>query len=247
MFTGLVEELGTLARLELRGPGRRAFIHTTLGRANAGRASEPLVLGESISVNGVCLTVDRVIAEGFEADVSTETVARSTLGSLSSGARVNLERATPLGARMGGHVVLGHVDGIATLVESKLTGDAREATFALDASLAPFIAEKGSIAIEGVSLTVNSVEDRASGTRFSVMLIPHTMGKTTLDSLRVSSRANIEVDVLARYVQRQLQTGARHPSRGPGEAAADDPDGGRDDPRTDDERLLEKLRRSGYA
>jgi riboflavin synthase len=160
---------------------------------------------------------------------------------------VNLERATALGARMGGHVVLGHVDGIASLVEVEKAGDAQRTTFEVDASLAPFIAEKGSIAIEGVSLTVNTVDDRGERTRFSVMLIPHTIGKTTLTSLRVSSRANIEVDVLARYVQRQLQTSARHPSLAAAKASADDPDGGRDDQLTDDERLLEKLRRSGYA
>ncbi len=223
MFTGLVEDLGTLARLDLRGPGRRAVIHTRLGH------TEALVLGESIAVNGVCLTVDHILAEGFEADVSSETLARSTLGELRGGARVNLERATKLGGRMGGHVVLGHVDGIGTLVEQAAVGEATRATFETDGSLGRFLATKGSVAVDGVSLTTNEVEDHGGRTRFAIMLVPHTIERTTLASLRVSSHANIEVDVLARYVLRQLS-----PNRS-------------EDGHADDERFLEKLRRGGYA
>lgn len=223
MFTGLVEDLGTLARLDSRGPGRRAVIHTRLG------ASEPLVLGESVAVNGVCLTVDRILGEGFEADLSSETLERSTLGTLGGGARVNLERASKLGGRMGGHVVLGHVDGLATLVELVKVGEATRATFETEAGLGRFLATKGSVAIDGVSLTSNEVVDHGDRTHFSVMLVPHTIEKTTLTSLRVSSHANIEVDVLARYVLRQLS-----PPRS-------------EDGHSDDERFLEKLRRGGYA
>ena len=153
---------------------------------------------------GVCLTVDRIVAGGFEADMSTETLARSTLGGIGPGARVNLERATPLGGRMGGHMVLGHVDATGELVEARREGDAQHTKFHTEASLARFVAEKGSIAIDGVSLTVNDVSDAGGRLGFSVMLVPHTLAKTTLPDLRPGAKVNLEVDVLARYVERQL-------------------------------------------
>jgi riboflavin synthase len=202
--------------------------------------TEPLELGESISVAGVCLTVTRILPNGFTADVSSETLDKTTLGKLAVPARVNLERATPLGGRMGGHVVLGHVDGIGRVVAVEPSGDARRVTFETERGLAPYLAQKGSVAVDGVSLTVNEVADQPSTVRFGVMLVPHTLGATTLPALAIGSHVNLEMDVLARYVERQL--GLRGASVG-GEA--------RDDAAAHqssaDERLLEKLRGGGYT
>lgn len=220
MFTGLVEEVGTVTRIERGGASARITVRASMG---------PLVLGESISVNGVCLTVDRMVDGGFEADMSSETLARSTLGALSTSSRVNLERATPLGGRLGGHLVLGHVDAAGTLVEATQVGGAQRTVFIAPAEIARYFAAKGSIAIDGVSLTVNDIEDVGGGVRFSVMLVPHTLGRTTLLDLRPGSKVNLEVDVLARYVERQLGL-AR-----PAETAS-----------KDESSLLEKLRSGGY-
>lgn len=220
MFTGLIEEVGTVGRLLKSGAaGARASIGTTLG---------PLVLGESVAVNGVCLTVDRIVGGGFEADLSAETLDSSTLGTLPGGARVNLERATQLGARMGGHIVQGHVDGVGKIVAVELSGQARRVAIAAPAELAPLVAHKGSIAIDGVSLTVNEVTDLADGFRFSVMLVPHTLANTTLLELPVGTAVNLEVDVLARYIERQLKVARK-------DAAV-----------KDESSLLEKLRSGGY-
>lgn len=220
MFTGLIEEVGTVGRLLKSGAaGARASIGTTLG---------PLVLGESVAVNGVCLTVDRIVGGGFEADLSAETLNSSTLGTLPGGARVNLERATQLGARMGGHIVQGHVDGVGKIVAVELSGQARRVAIAAPAELAPLVAHKGSIAIDGVSLTVNEVTDLADGFRFSVMLVPHTLTNTTLLELPVGTAVNLEVDVLARYIERQLKVARK-------DAAV-----------KDESSLLEKLRSGGY-
>lgn len=221
MFTGLVEEIGRISRVERTSTGARLAIESRLG------AHEPLVLGESIAVLGVCLTVDRLRDFGFEADASRETLERTTLGALGPGAAVNLERASRLGARMGGHVVLGHVDGVGTLRAIVPSGEARRVELELPAELAPFVAEKGSITLDGVSLTLNSVADRAAGPLVSVMLVPHTLGRTTLESADPGARINVEVDVLARYVQRQL-----------GLASGATP--------KDESSLLEKLKTGGY-
>lgn len=194
MFTGLVEEKGTLAARVARGPGARLTIRCSLG------ASEPLVMGESISVDGCCLSVVAIAPDGFEIDASAETLARTTLGALALGAAVNLERATKLGERMGGHVVSGHVDGVATLVERCPLGEAIVLAFEVPAPLARFVAEKGSICVSGVSLTVNAV----AGARFEVAIIPITRQVTNLDQLAVGAKVNVEVDLLARYVARAL-------------------------------------------
>jgi riboflavin synthase len=229
MFTGLVEVVGAIARLEPRGQSARV-------RVDVGElaAKEPLVLGESISVNGACLTVQAIVAGGFEADLSSETLARTTLGELRAGSRVNLERATPLGGRMGGHMVLGHVDATARVSEARLVGDAQLTVFEVGREMAPYLAFKGSVAIEGVSLTVNALEDAGDQVRFSVMLVPHTLAQTTLPALKPGARVNVEADVLARYIERQLKLLA-HPgggAGGPGEQS--------------DRSLLEKLRSGGY-
>lgn len=221
MFTGLVEEIGRVSRVERTSTGARLAIESRLG------AHEPLVLGESVAVLGVCLTVDRLRDFGFEADASRETLERTTLGALGPGAAVNLERASKLGARMGGHVVLGHVDGVGKLRAVVPSGEARRIELEFPADLAPFVAEKGSITLDGVSLTLNSVVDHASGPIVSVMLVPHTLGRTTLESAEPGAHINVEVDVLARYVQRQLGLVTAPAAK-------------------DESSLLEKLKTGGY-
>jgi riboflavin synthase len=233
MFTGLVETVGTLRRRLGGGSTARALIETSIGRGEA------LVLGESISVNGACLTVDRILEGGFEADLSAETLARTTLGALTAGTRVHLERATPLGGRMGGHTVLGHVDGVGTVTARTAVGDAICLEVRAEAELARFIAAKGSIALDGVSLTLNTVKD-GGGVVFEVMLVPHTLSRTLLGERAPGARVNIEVDVLARYVARELEVGGA-PEQRPAGRAGDEHD-------VDvDKRLLEKLRAGGWV
>ena len=230
MFTGLVETTGILRQRAGR-PVARASIETTLS---------PLELGESISVNGACLTVDRVVAGGFECDMSGETLDRTTLGELALGAGVHLERSTPLGGRMGGHMVLGHVDAVGRVTAREPRGDAIRFEVTIPADLGRYVAPKGSIAIDGVSLTLNDVGPLdlggQSGGRVAVavMLVPHTVGRTLLGEMRAGARVNIEVDVLARYVARQLEFSGR--GRQAGDPHADD-----------DQRLLDKLRSGGWT
>ncbi len=219
MFTGLVETKGTLERItgsHEAGSGRdsRLVVRGELG-------PEPLALGESIAVDGVCLTVAAIVKPGpglciFEADASAETLAKTTLRDLTAGTHVNLERAVTLGARMGGHIVSGHVDGVGTIVEKTPLGGAVKVTFQVPADLCRYIAQKGSICVSGVSLTVNNVADD----RFDVVLVPHTRDKTSLDALPVGSRVNLEVDLLARYVARLLECGRSSPSS-PDHASSD--------------------------
>ena len=235
MFTGLVETTGLLVRRSGRSGTARALIETDLG---------PLSLGESVSVHGACLTVARIGPHGFEADISTETLARTTLGAVPLGGRVHLERATPVGARLGGHIVLGHVDGIGRVASRDAVGDTLRLAVATPRDLARFVAPKGSIAVDGVSLTLNGVTDSATEVTFDVMLVPHTLERTALGDLRPGSQVNIEVDVLARYVARQLElTGSASPSLGVKEGS-DDVD--RRAPGEGDERLLAKLRSGGF-
>ncbi|MEJ7735237.1 MAG: riboflavin synthase [Polyangiaceae bacterium] len=228
MFTGLVEELGVVRRMERRRGAQRWRVECSW---------RDLVLGESIAVHGACLTVAEIVAGGFEADLSTETLARTSLGGRAVGDRVHLERATPLGGRMGGHMVLGHVDGVGAVASSQ-RGD--DGTMALElrapGELARFIAAKGSIAVDGVSLTVNTVIDEGrEATRFSIMLVPHTLQRTTLGDLAANQTVNLEVDVLARYVQRQFEV-----ERG---GNASEGAGGSDA----DANLYAKLRSGGFA
>lgn len=205
MFTGLVEDVGKLTARTARGPGARLAIQTKLA---------PLVLGESIAVMGVCLTVDSIISGGFEADASSETLERSTLGGLAIGSGVHLERAMQVGGRLGGHIVSGHVDANAKLLTRRPVGQAVELSYSLDPSLRQYIAAKGSIAIDGVSLTVNEV----AADRFTVMIVPHTQGATLVGGQRPGVVSNIEVDVLARYVVRWLEVGS---GRSGGAASSD--------------------------
>lgn len=237
MFTGLVEEKGALIGRVTRGPGARLSLRCKMA---------PLVLGESIAVDGVCLTVDAIVPGGFEAEASAETLARSTLGARAIGASVNLERATPLGGRMGGHVVGGHVDAVGAIVEKKPVGEALKVTFSFPRELGALIAEKGSIAIDGVSLTINGV----AGDRFDVVLVPHTRGATSLDALAVGTKVNLEVDVLARYVARQLAVlgieGREASSAGAG-ADSNAASGTGEGAASSDEAWLSRLSRAGYT
>jgi riboflavin synthase len=161
-------------------------------------------LGESVAVNGVCLTVCEGALGGFYADISAETLSRSSLGRLAMGSAVNLERALRVGDRLGGHWVSGHVDAVIQLLHAVHVGEAIRLTFELPEDLVPYVAPKGSVAVEGVSLTVNEV----SRDRFSVMIIPHTQQATTLDRTRPGDSLNLEVDVIARYVVNALSHAA---------------------------------------
>ena len=187
MFTGLVEQVGTIDHLERRNDGMSIRIACAL---------YPYELGESIAVNGTCLTV-KSFAEGhFDADASLETLDKTNLGNLSEGDRVHLERALALGDRLGGHLVSGHVDGVGTLISRTAEGDYVRVSFEAPPRLAPFLAPKGSITVNGVSLTVNTV----AGTRFEVMLVPYTLDETTFGEMANGTQINLEVDILAKYV-----------------------------------------------
>ncbi|MDF8264136.1 riboflavin synthase [Luteipulveratus flavus] len=198
MFTGIVEELGTVERIE---PGADSAVLALRGA----QVTTDAVHGASISVNGVCLTVVRVADEVFEVDVMAETLRRSSLGALELGDRVNLERAMPADGRFGGHVVQGHVDGTARILDRE-PGDRWEVvTFELPPELARYVVEKGSITVDGISLTVSSV----AHDRFAVSLIPTTLELTTLGRKQVGDPVNLEVDVIAKYVERLMTPGTR--------------------------------------
>lgn len=193
MFTGIVEELGTIARLDRGTDSARLTVRGPLVTSDASH-------GASIAVNGVCLTVVEHADGEFTVDVMAETLSRSSLGSLRAGDRVNLERAMAAGGRFGGHVVQGHVDGTAQILE-RVPGDRWELVrLSLPAGLARYVVEKGSITVDGVSLTVASVDD----TSFTVSLIPTTLELTTLGHKGIGDLVNLEVDVLAKYVERLM-------------------------------------------
>lgn len=207
MFTGLVEEKGALASRRALGSAAVLEIRTTF---------IALAIGESVAVDGVCLTVTRLTPAGFEADVSSETLSRTTLGTAEIGAQLNLERSLTLSGRLGGHLVSGHVDGVGTLLARRTAGPALALTFGFPPSLARFIAEKGSIAVNGVSLTVNAVTNRS----FDVMIIPHTADVTSIGALAEHDAVNLEVDLLARYVARLLERPGAEPESHTKENAA---------------------------
>jgi len=202
MFTGIVSDIGTIERIQSEGDTRV--------RIATAYDPETIDLGASIACSGVCLTViDKGTSEGsagnqrwFDVQVSGETIARTARDQWVEGRRLNLERAMKLGDELGGHIVTGHVDGTAEVLGICPEGDSHRIGFAVPAALAPFIAPKGSITIDGVSLTVNAVEDHGDTTHFSVNLIPHTQAVTTLGALAQGQMVNIEIDVLARYLQR---------------------------------------------
>ena len=197
MFTGLIAGVGRLAAREMRGGDARLRID--VGTLPWGDGAD-VRLGESISVNGTCLTVVSFDATGFDADASNETLALTTLGELPAGRALNLERAMRPSDRLGGHLVSGHVDGVGTVVHAWNDGRAQRWLFAVPAPLRRYIAAKGSICVDGVSLTVNGVDDNG----FEVALVPHTLAHTAFGDTRPGDAVNLEVDMLARYVERLL-------------------------------------------
>jgi len=198
MFTGIIEELGTVERIERTADAARLTIRGPLAVAGAGH-------GDSISVNGVCLTVVEQAPDTFTADVMAQTLAMSTLADVTAGAPVNLERAALVGGRLGGHIVQGHIDGTGTVLQVRPGEAWRVLRFSLDAALAPLVVDKGSIAVDGVSLTVSTVSAAELPEQwFEVSLIPETLSATTLGGLAVGDRVNLETDILARHVQRML-------------------------------------------
>ncbi|MGL6224904.1 MAG: riboflavin synthase [Steroidobacteraceae bacterium] len=194
MFTGIVQGMGTVRAIEPRG-GDATIVFDTGDVSLAG-----VELGGSIAVNGVCLTATQFDASSFRADVSRETLALTTLGDCTVGMPVNVEKALLAGQALGGHYVTGHVDGVGQLVARHDDARSVRMEFQVPAGLARYVARKGSICIDGVSLTVNG----AQGDRFDVNLVPHTLGVTTLGRLQPGSRVNLEVDIIARYVERMM-------------------------------------------
>lgn len=196
MFTGLVQEVGEIRSVEPRQGSGGADVRMVIGFRAIERSR--LGLGASICVDGVCLTVAELGPDSFAADVSGETLRVTTLGGKHAGSRVNLEPALRAGDALGGHWVSGHVDGVAVVASTGRDARSLRVRIEAPASLARYIARKGSVTLDGVSLTVNDVE----GTRFSINLIPHTLEVTTLGALAEGSRLNLEIDLLARYVER---------------------------------------------
>ena len=190
MFTGLIQDIGVVERV-IPGGMTDVWIRTTLG-------AQDFALGESIAVDGACLTVVERAGDAFRVQAAPETLRRTTLGARTPGARVNLERALALGDRLGGHLVSGHVDAVSEVLETRAEGGSWVMHFQLAADIAPYFIEKGSVAIDGISLTVNSV----GADRFGVQLIPETQERTTLRSRRVGERVNLEADMIGKYVAR---------------------------------------------
>lgn len=194
MFTGIITDVGTIRTVEQRGDAR-IVINTAFDTAGVD-------LGASIACSGVCLTVVDKGQGWFAVDVSGETISRTPGSQWQAGRRLNLERAMKLGDELGGHIVTGHVDGVAEVLDVREEGDSRRIAFRVAADLAPFLAVKGSVTIDGVSLTVNEVSDAGDTSRFAVNVIPHTRAMTTLGELAAGDEVNIEIDVLARYLRR---------------------------------------------
>ena len=189
MFTGIIEELGTVGQMDRRPDSIKLTIQ-------ARKVLEGTQLGDSIAVNGVCLTVTSMTDSSFTADVMHETMRRSPLSDIKSGSKVNLERAMQVGGRLGGHIVSGHIDGVGHIARIAADGIARVITISIPKDMEPFIVEKGSIAIDGISLTVVSV----GNSQFSVSIIPHTMANTTLIDKHPGAVVNLETDVIGKYV-----------------------------------------------
>jgi riboflavin synthase len=216
MFTGIIQAVGSISSIESRGGDLRLNIDA------ADLALDNCDIGDSIAVNGVCLTAVDFIHKGFAADVSLETMARTSLGSLKAGSRVNLEKALTMNTMLGGHLVSGHVDGLATVTSIVEDGRSIRYCFEVPRSLQHYIAEKGSVTIDGTSLTVNHIE----GNQFDVNIVPHTQQKTIFGIYRVSTQVNLEVDIISRYLERLIT--------------------GRENSSDNDQQLLESLKSAGF-
>ncbi len=192
MFTGLIEDIGTVREIETGEKENRYTIETD--KINP----EELVIGESIAINGVCLTVVTLRGNTFTIDASHETLAKTNLSGFTHGKRVNLERALKADGRFGGHIVTGHIDGTAEVSGITPVGKSVEYSFALDKSLEKYIISKGSVAVDGISLTVNEIKNNI----FSVNIIPHTQVETVIGDLKISSVVNIECDIIGKYVEK---------------------------------------------
>ncbi len=195
MFTGIIQAIGTIAAIESQGEDVRLRVQT--GRLDL----SDVCLGDSIAVNGVCLTAVELPGDGFCADVSAETLKRTGIGNLKPGNRVNLEKALTPSTRLGGHLVSGHVDGIGEVIARRSDGRSERFTIRATDNLARYIAEKGSICVDGISLTVNAVR----GAEFELNIVPHTLQETTMGDFQAGTQVNLEVDIIARYLERLLQ------------------------------------------
>jgi riboflavin synthase len=195
MFTGIITDIGEVSAIEQRGD-TRFTIATTYDIAT-------IAIGASIACSGCCLTVVELEPSAFTVEASAETLSKTTLGSWKKGTRINLERALRMGDELGGHVVSGHVDGVGEILSVMQEGDSKRFRFRVPAELARFIAPKGSVTLDGTSLTVNEVE----GAEFGVNIIPHTQAFTTWGHAHIGHRVNVEIDVLARYVARLAEFG----------------------------------------
>ena len=193
MFTGIVAEVGRVIRCQQTDRGRRLMVQ-------APGITEDLEVGDSVAVNGICLTAVEVDPPRFQMEAVAETLARTNLGEAAEGSSVNLERPVRLGGRLGGHVVQGHVDGVGVVLDIQPEGESRRVVLSVPEELERYLVYKGSVAVDGVALTVTAVGKRS----FEVALIPHTLASTTLGSWKAGDKANIEVDILAKYVERLL-------------------------------------------
>lgn len=208
MFTGIIQAVGQIAQKQDMGSDARLYIQT--GRLDI----KTVKLGDSIAVNGVCLTAVTLPGDGFWADVSGETLAHTTLGELVVGSKVNLETALTPQMHLGGHIVSGHVDGVGSITQSYNDGRSIRLHIRAPDELAKYIAQKGSICIDGISLTVNSVQ----GAEFTLNIVPHTLAMTNLNQVKLGQQVNLEVDIIARYLERLLLGDAAAADSGIGEA-----------------------------
>jgi len=196
MFTGIVESMGTVKRITRKGEDAHLFIDTSMNL-------DDLKIGDSIAINGACLTVTDKTGSIFSADVSAETMARTNIKLLKSGEKVNLEKSLRMNSFLGGHLVLGHVDGMGKIQEKVTKANSIQFGVEIDNALSRYVVEKGSVAVDGISLTVNRCEKN----RFYVNIIPHTARNTTLEFKKVADLVNIETDVIAKYVEKFLNSG----------------------------------------
>ncbi|NQZ10084.1 MAG: riboflavin synthase [Algicola sp.] len=204
MFTGIIEAIGSIDAISVKQ--NDAVVTINSGKLDL----SDVKLGDSIATNGVCLTVTRLGSQSFSADVSGETLKRTTFATAKARTSVNLEKAMLPTTRFGGHMVSGHVDGVGTVVEKIQVGKAWEFWLSPPKNISKYIAEKGSITVDGISLTVNAVK----GQQFKLTIVPHTSGETTIDRFKVGTKVNLEVDLIARYVERLLTSDKEQSSQG---------------------------------